>query len=176
MSKTNSNSSSGQRSWLYEEEAIRRQDRLLAEDAAIDLLSNGEYGFLSMVDESGDAYGLPINFAWDGRDSIYLHCAPEGRKLRALRSHSNVSFCVVGRTRVIPDKFTTGYESVVAACEAAVGLPDAERYHALELILDKYSPDDKEIGLKYAEKSFHRTEIIRLDIKSVSGKSKQIGL
>ena len=45
---------------------------------------------------------------------------------------------------------------------------------ALELIIDKYSPDDKAIGLRYAEKSFHRTEIIRIDIDSVSGKQKII--
>ena len=46
--------------------------------------------------------------------------------------------------------------------------------HALELILDKYCPEDKVVGLKYAEKSFHRTEIIRIDIESASGKQKII--
>lgn len=45
---------------------------------------------------------------------------------------------------------------------------------ALLLILDKYSPNNKEIGMKYAEKSFHRTNIIRLDIIEVSGKTKRI--
>ena len=45
---------------------------------------------------------------------------------------------------------------------------------ALELILDKYAPDDKTVGLKYTQKSFHRTEIIRLDIRSASGKCKVV--
>jgi hypothetical protein len=45
---------------------------------------------------------------------------------------------------------------------------------ALELIIDKYSPGDKEVGLKYAQKSFDRTEIIRLDIEKWSGKCKKI--
>lgn len=161
-------------SWKYDETTIRRQDRLLSEQSAINLLHNGEYGYLSMVDEDDNAYGIPISFVWDGCNAIYLHCAPEGRKLRALATHSRISFCVVGSTHVIPDKFTTGYESLVIDCKASVGLPAEERRHALELLIDKYSFDYKEIGLKYAEKSFHRTEIIRLDIISMSGKSKQI--
>ena len=45
---------------------------------------------------------------------------------------------------------------------------------ALELLLDKLSPEDKVVGMKYAEKSFHRTEIIRLDIDNWSGKCKRV--
>ena len=46
--------------------------------------------------------------------------------------------------------------------------------HALVLLVEKLSPDDVEIGKKYAEKSFHRTEIIRLDITEFSGKTKRM--
>lgn len=45
---------------------------------------------------------------------------------------------------------------------------------ALSLFLSKYCPNDKIVGLKYAEKSFTRTEIIRLDIEEVSGKTKNV--
>ena len=44
---------------------------------------------------------------------------------------------------------------------------------ALELLLDKYSPEDKKNGLKYMEKSFHRTHVLKLIIESVSGKCKK---
>jgi uncharacterized protein len=49
-----------------------------------------------------------------------------------------------------------------------------ERMKALELLLDKYSPNDKETGMKYAEKSFSRTEVIRLDVVEWSGKKKVV--
>lgn len=39
---------------------------------------------------------------------------------------------------------------------------------------EQYSPDDKTVGAKYAEKSFHRTEIICLDIETISGKGKTV--
>lgn len=158
----------------YDNCAVRRQDRLLAEDEARMLLRTGEYGVLSMVSEQGAAYGIPLSYVWDGGTNIYIHCAPEGRKLRALERCADVSFCVVGRTRVIPDKFTTAYESIVVSCRAVRGLEPDERMAALRLLLEKYSPEDLEIGMRYAEKSFHRTEILRLEMVSVSGKSKVV--
>lgn len=162
----------------YNNDGVRRQDRLLSEDEARELLRNGEYGVLSMVDgTSGEmvAYGVPVSYAWDGDDAVYVHCAKEGRKLRCLEGNARVSFCVVGKTRVIPDKFTTAYESIVLGCRAAIGLAEEERRKALRMILDKYSSDYAEIGRKYAERSFPRTEVIKLTVEKWSGKSKRIG-
>ena len=153
---------------------VRRQDRLLAEEAACELLRRGEYGVLSMQAEAGGGYGLPLSYVWDGDARIYVHCAPEGRKLRCLDRCPEVSFCVVGRTEVCPAKFTTAYESVVLACRAVRGLDPEERMDALRLLLEKYAPEDCETGMRYAEKSFHRTEIIRLEILAGSGKAKVV--
>ncbi|MFA6677132.1 MAG: pyridoxamine 5'-phosphate oxidase family protein [Bacteroidales bacterium] len=159
---------------IYNNSEVRRQDRLLEESRAIELLKEGEYGYLSMVDEDGTAYGVPINFVWDGNISIYLHCAPQGRKLKCIQGNGAVSFTVVGKTKVASKKFTTAYESIVLKCRAYLGLEKEERLHGLKLFIAKYSPEDQVIGLKYIEKSFHRTEVIRLDIIECSGKTKQV--
>lgn len=158
----------------YDNTEIRRQDRLLDEAAARRLLARGEYGVLSMQDCGGGGYGIPVSYVWDGGEIIYIHCAPEGRKLRCIAACNRVSFCVTGHTQVAPSRFTTAYESLVAACDARTGLSGQERMRALELLLGKYCPDDLATGLKYAEKSFFRTQIIRLDIRSVSGKCKRV--
>ncbi len=158
----------------FNNKSIRRQDRLLEEHLAIALLQSSEYGILSMVDSNGNPYGLPINYIWNGQQSIYLHCAPEGRKLNCISFNNKVSFCIVGKTNVMPDKFSTEYESIVLVCTANIGLSADERMKALLLLIDKYSPEFMEKGMKYAEGSFGRTEIIRLDIIEWSGKSKII--
>lgn len=158
----------------YDNEQVRRQDRLLEEEKATALLRTGEYGVLSVQAEEGGAYGIPINYIWDGDSAVYIHCAPEGRKLRCIEFCDRVSFCIVGKTHVISRQFTTEYESIVLSCRARTGLSEEERMHALRLLIDKYSPDDKPVGMKYAEKSFHRTEIIRLDIERGSGKCKSV--
>lgn len=158
----------------YINDLIRRRNRLLSEDEAMMLLENGEYGVLSMASPEEGVYGIPINYVWDKQQSIYFHCAPEGRKLRMLNECSRVSFCVVGRTHVISNQFSTEYESIVISGTVIRQLEEAEKRMALELLLDKYSPEDKEVGLKYMEKSFHRTHVLKLIIESVSGKCKKI--
>lgn len=161
----------------FNNERVRRQDRLLDKTEAMELLRTGEYGVLSMVESVNEeigGYGIPLNYVWDGNHSIYFHCAPEGYKLDCLKENPNVSFAVIGHTKVISNKFTTAYESIVVRGVTFMELTKEERMNALLLILDKYSPDDKEIGVKYAEKSFHRTNIIRLDIVEISGKTKSV--
>ena len=158
----------------FDNTSVRRQDRLLDEARATELLKTAEWGVLSMCDTDRAPYGLPINYVWDGGNSLYLHCAPDGRKLRCLDHEDRVSFCIVGRVHLLPSRFTTEYESVVLAGKARRGLDESERRHALELLLDKLSPDDKAVGMKYAAGSFHRVEIVRLDIESWSGKRKHV--
>ena len=140
----------------YVNETVRRQDRLMDEARAIELLSTSEYGVLSMVDQEGTAYGVPLNFVWDGESSIYMHCAPEGRKLEALEKNPNVSFCVVLKG------------------VAHIHLTPEERMAALLKLVDKLSPDFKALGAKYSQKSFHRVNIIRIDFSEFSGKCKHV--
>lgn len=159
----------------YNNSEVRRQDRLICREEATELLENGEYGIMSMISsEEDEAYGIPLNFVWDKCDCIYIHCAPEGKKLNSIRKHPKVSFAVIGKTSVKPRKFTTAYESIVLKCRANDGLSKEEKMHALEIFMRKYSPNDIVTGRKYASKSFHRTEIIRLDIIEMSGKAKRI--
>lgn len=158
----------------FDNAEVRRRDRLLDEEAARELLRRGEYGVLSMVAEQGEAYGIPLSYVWDGDGCIYVHCATEGRKLRCVDRAPEVSFCVVGATRVAPSKFTTAYESVVVRARAVRGIPVEERWRALRLLLEKYAPDECETGLHYAERSFARTEILRLEILAVSAKCKRV--
>lgn len=156
----------------YSNNNIRRQDRLLEQEAAIELLRTGEYGVLSLSGADG-AYGIPLSYAWNYADAIYFHSAPEGEKLACINHNPNASFVVVGRTNVLSAKFTTEYESVIIRGAVEVVEDVAEKMRALELILDKYSPADKVVGMKYAEKSFNRTAILRLTIKTASGKCKK---
>lgn len=156
----------------YRNGGVRRQDRLLDEGRARELLLGGEYGFLAMASPEG-GYGIPVNYVVEG-GTVYIHCAPEGRKLRAMASDCRVSFCVVGATRPVPEKFTTAYESVVIEGRARIVSSDGERRRALELLVEKYSPDYASVGAAYIEKSFHRTAVIAIDAERWSGKAKRV--
>ena len=83
----------------YNNDNVRRQDRLLEEDRAYALLREGEYGVLSMTTPTGGAYGIPLNFVWDGQENIYIHCAPQGRKLDCIALYPDWEYPC--RTRTI---------------------------------------------------------------------------
>ena len=151
---------------------VRRQDRLLDGDATRELLATGEYGFLALCSPEGYGYGIPLHYAAVG-NSIYFHCAPEGHKLDAVRANSGVSFCVVGPTQVFPEAFTTRYASVHVFGRVAVVEEDNERFRALRLLVEKYSPEFTGVAEKYINGSSPRTTVLRLDIEHLSGKTNE---
>lgn len=61
----------------YQNDSVRRQDRLLDQPEATELLRRGEYGILCMQRPEGGGYGVPLNYVWDEADAIYIHCAPK---------------------------------------------------------------------------------------------------
>jgi nitroimidazol reductase NimA-like FMN-containing flavoprotein (pyridoxamine 5'-phosphate oxidase superfamily) len=160
---------------IYSTSEIKKQDNILPESESLELLKNGEYGVLSMYCGEQGAYGVPLNFVWDGKNSIYIHCAAEGKKLQCVDNFASVSFCVVGKTTVVPAGFTAEYESIIMQCRAFRNLPKDEAMNALMMLIEKYSPNHKAGGKKYAEKFFHETEVIRLHVEQWSGKANKAG-
>ena len=159
---------------IYDNSQMRRQDRIMSEERALELLKTAEYGVLSMINTDGKPYSVPLNFVFDQKNSIYFHCATEGKKLRALEMNPEVSFCIIGKVQLQPEKIGTLYESVVVQGVATTKLSANERMEALDLIVKKLSPDFYEKGIRYAEKAFPNTAVIRLDINTFSGKSKSM--
>ncbi len=120
--------------------SMRRKDRQMSQETAIELLERGEYGVLSSVDEDGQPYGVPVNYVFDGKDSIYFHCAQEGHKLDNLRSNPKVSFTIVGNHQIMDWIFSTAYESVILFGTAQEVEGD-EKYQRLKMLAQKFSPD-----------------------------------
>jgi hypothetical protein len=150
---------------------IRRKDREITTREVIGLLDSAEYGVLSTVGSDGQPYGVPLNYVHqEGR--IYFHCALSGHKLDNIEHNRRVSFCVVGNTRVLPEKFATEYESVVVFGVASEVF-GTERYNALLWLLEKYCPDFAEEGKEYIELKNHATRVLKIDIDHATGKARR---
>ncbi len=134
------------------------------------ILNGGEYGILSTVGSDNQPYGVPLNYCVM-QDRIYFHCATVGKKINNIQHNSNVSFCVVGNTRVLPDRFGTTYESTIVSglAEEVLG---ADKQVALEGLLQKYSAQYFAEGLKYISDLFDKTRVFAISIDSVSGKAR----
>ena len=147
---------------------MRRKDKEIGVDDAIKLLTESEYGVLSTVDNDGQPYGVPLNYAYKD-NCIYFHCALKGHKIDNIGDNSKVSFCVVGNTEILPSKFSTKYVSAVAFGLASE-VQGKERYDALVLVLDKFSPEFMKEGKKYIEKLDKVTKVLKIKIEHISGK------
>lgn len=149
---------------------MRRSDRKMSEKEAIEVLSKCSYGILSTISGSGFPYGVPVNYICDN-GFIYFHCAANtGHKLKNIDSNPNVCFTVVGNVTVIPEKFTTSYESVIVF-GTAEKINGIDKQTALERIIEKYSPQFKKEGIEYISKAFKATDIIKMTPLQVTGKS-----
>ena len=149
---------------------MRRKDKVMQDGDTIGLLQRGEYGVLSTVDGNGQPYGVPLNYVLMN-NRIYFHCALEGHKLDYINANPKVSFCVVGRTNVLPAEFSTEFESVIVFGRASV-VDGEERYQALNGLIEKYSPDFISEGAAYIHKHDSQTRVVRVEIDRMTGKAK----
>lgn len=148
---------------------MRRKDRLIPEAEAFTILKEGEYGILSTVSPNNEPYGVPLNYCLIA-DCIFFHCALEGSKIDNITNNPKVSFCVVGKTEILPDKFSTRFESCIVEGLAHESFAE-EKQMALEGIVSKYSENFAAEGLKAIEKQIAMTRVFKIAIDSISGKA-----
>ncbi|XWX62027.1 pyridoxamine 5'-phosphate oxidase family protein [Desulfitobacterium sp. AusDCA] len=149
---------------------LRRTDREMDMAGVNSLLSTGEYGVLSSTGENGFAYGIPLSYVFMD-NSIYFHCATDGHKLENIRFNNKVSFCIVGETEPLPEKFSMKYQSVVIFGEA-YEVFDEEKQKALINLVQKYANQFIEKGRQLIESDEYKkkTKVFRLKIEYISGK------
>jgi uncharacterized protein len=151
--------------------SMRRKDRESARHEALQLLSTCEYGVLSTVGADGQPYGVPLSYVYRD-DCIYFHSALTGHKLENMEHNPQVSFCVVGKTKVLPEQFATEYESVIAFGQASE-IQGAERERALMWLVEKYSSHFIEEGKRYIEQKGGATKVLKIVVAHISGKARK---
>lgn len=150
---------------------IRRKDRQLEDKDIVEIIKNNNYGVLSTVSEDGYPYGVPLSYIYLN-DAIYFHGSTKGHKFDNITSNDKVSFCVVGQTQVLPDEFSTKFESVIIFGRATE-IFDDEKNMALLEIVNKYSPDYIEQGKEYISKASKATRVAKIKVEHITGKAKR---
>lgn len=156
---------------VYPMDMMRRKDRQQDIEFARRVVDETLHAVLSMVDEEGNPYAIPISHARHGQ-VIYLHGATEGKKLRLIEKHPRVCLTCVGRTRLLSAEFSTEYESVIITGTAGIVTDEQERREGLLAIARKFSPDHMREAEAYIERSGAVTTVIRVTIESWSAKAK----
>lgn len=149
---------------------MRRKDRQMTDEEARKILEEGLYGILSTVDKDLQPYGIPISYVLVN-GSIYIHGTNAGgHKYINIEGNNRVSFTVVGKTQVLPDKFSTLYESAIAFGTIETVSDEEERLLAFREFLNKYSPDFLTAGEQYISTAGSKAAMMKISIQHLTGK------
>lgn len=144
-------------------------NRLMKKEDAEALLMNNRIAALAVNGDEGKPYVVPVHYIYD-KGSLYFHSAKYGYKIDALAKDNRVCLTIVGENRVINEKFTAAFESVVIEGHAEfVEDPEERQYLAKEMI-SRWTNGFDEAGQAMIDRTIDRTAFIRICIDSMTGK------
>jgi nitroimidazol reductase NimA-like FMN-containing flavoprotein (pyridoxamine 5'-phosphate oxidase superfamily) len=149
---------------------IKKSGSTMESEESLEILKNGVYGVLSTVGEDGYAYGVPLNYIYDG-SSVFFHCGFNGHKIDNLHFDDKVSFCVVGNNEIAPSILSMRYKSVIVFGRANEAQGEEKR-EALKLFIEKYTPQFRSKGMEHIENSIDGTCVYKIKVEHISGKSR----
>jgi uncharacterized protein len=148
---------------------MRRKKQHLPKELTEEILEKGSTGILAVSGDNEYPYAVPVNYVYE-HGKIYFHCSRSGHKLDAIRRCGKVSFCVVDKDRVVPEKFATDYRSVIAFGMANEVEDEAEKIRIMRLLNNKYAPGLFEEGEKEIQKDWKILCVIRIEVEHLTGK------
>ncbi len=148
---------------------MRRQKQVLSFEENIQVLNRGTSGVLAVSGEDGYPYAVPLSYVYHD-NKIFFHCAKAGHKLDAIARNEKVSFCVVDKDQIVPEKYTTYFRSVIVFGKARILDNEDEKRNALEILAARYSPDHEQGRLQEIEKGLSLVCMIELTIEHMTGK------
>ena len=120
---------------------MRRKRQKLSKEECEEILSRGTSGVLAVSGDDGYPYAVPLSYLYEN-GKIFFHCAKTGHKLDSIHRNEKASFCVIDQDRVVPEKYTSYYRSVIAFGTMRVLTGEAEMRAAIEKLAIKYAPED----------------------------------
>lgn len=151
-------------------DSMRRKDRQISKDEAMDILSSGSFGVFSTISENGYPSGTPLNYASDS-GAVYVHVAA-GSASRAAAHCAKVCFTVVTRSDVVASEFVTNYESVMVH-GTAEELDGQAKFDALLLLVKKYSQAFEESGIEHIHEDIDNCLVLKINIEHIAGKARK---
>ncbi|MCG8698501.1 MAG: GNAT family N-acetyltransferase [Bacteroidales bacterium] len=149
---------------------MRKQNQEITDKNILEeILSESHLCRLAMVD-NGKPYLLPFNYGY-ADNTIYMHCAHEGRKIDILRENPHVCFEITQTSELIKGdsacKWSELYRSVVGEGIIDIITGFDQKKKILEIIMAHNGAPEL---TNFEDKQVEATTILQLNIQSISGK------
>ena len=149
---------------------MRRSDKEITDRRQIDAIIRGSLVCRVALAKDNVPYVIPMSFGYDGA-AIYLHTAPEGKKVGYFLANPQVCFEFERNVELRRDpqsacKWTFGFESVIGYGAITEVVDPAEKEYALNEIMRQYSGR----GWPFEGASLAKVRAWKIAISSMSGK------
>ncbi len=149
---------------------MRRRKQQISYEKCIELLKTQWRGVLSLLGDNDYPYGVPMNFYYDENDNaIYFHCAKEGHKIDAIKSHDKCSFTIFDKGVKRVNHWSLDITSVIAFGKISVVKNRDTAYEKVSKLAQKYFPDKGEVEPEM-QKHFNNALCLKFTIEHISGK------
>lgn len=150
---------------------MRRSKCEITTEEAWQVFDNSSYATLACVKADGTPYVVTLSIARQG-SVLYFHCAQEGEKIDALRSHPEVCVSAVSYMENATDAFTTYYSSCILYGIAEEVKKETEKKEALRVICETYTPLMMETFDEAVNQALAITGIYKIHVTNITGKRK----
>ncbi|HSQ93766.1 MAG TPA: pyridoxamine 5'-phosphate oxidase family protein [Methanoregula sp.] len=148
---------------------MRREDRMITDRTAIEAILNEATVCRIGLADGGEPYVVPVCFGYED-GALYLHSAPDGKKIALLEKNPSCCFEVDICDQVIrgdcPCSWGMRYRSVIGYGRAAILNDPAEKRHGLNCIMRHYHGGTHE----FSDRDIRSVAVIRIAIGSMTGK------
>jgi nitroimidazol reductase NimA-like FMN-containing flavoprotein (pyridoxamine 5'-phosphate oxidase superfamily) len=149
---------------------MRRKDKEITDMAEIrEIMEKARFCRIAMCNDN-KPYVINVNFGIED-DIIYVHSAPEGKKIDILKENSNVCIEMDIDSEIVvtkrPCASTTKFRSVIAFGKASFIKDIENKKDALNIILKHYSDDGP---FEFRERQLNRMLIIKIELDEITGK------
>ncbi len=158
---------------------MRRKDREVTEPEQIrEILEKGRVVHLGLTD--GDMpYVVPLHYGYewqDGRVTLYMHSALEGRKLDLIRANPKAFAEITAEWEPFtggdnPCKYGAAFACVMGAGRASLVEDPAEKRHGLNVLLRTQTGREFD---NIPEERVTNVAVIRMDVEELSAKRKPV--
>jgi nitroimidazol reductase NimA-like FMN-containing flavoprotein (pyridoxamine 5'-phosphate oxidase superfamily) len=147
---------------------MRRGKQLLSMEDTVAVMTRCKNGVLACLGDEGYPYAVPLSYVYFN-DRIYFHSAKAGHKIDAITKNPKVSFSVIDEDKIVSEKYTTYFRSVIAFGKARIVEGD-ERVESFAALVDKYSGNQPEEARNKEISKCSQAHIIAIDVEHITGK------
>jgi len=149
---------------------LTRKHQALSMEECVHILKTEKRGVLSVTDDGGYPYGMPMNHWYNEEDGrIYFHCGKAGHRLDALQKDNRVSFCTYDAGFRKPGQWPLNVKSVIVFGKIAI-VDEPGRIGDITTKLSHKFIQDEAYIQDEVEKYAHKTLLLELTPEHICGK------